>query len=105
MRLALSILIRCAAVACLPWSNGVAATGTEPATVPPIDPAPCFAAAEAHDDDKVIAICGPLIDGEKTSRADRIKALIARQLARLIQHRRRHIDAGSIAQAGARSAP
>ena len=30
------------------------------------------------DDDKIIAICGPLIDGEKTSKADRIKALIAR---------------------------
>ena len=47
-------------------------------TTPAIDPAPCFAAAEAHDDDKIIAICGPLIDSEKTSKADRLKALIAR---------------------------
>jgi tetratricopeptide (TPR) repeat protein len=78
MRVVLSILIPCAAVACLPWSYAVAATGSEPVTAPPVDPAPCFAAAEANDDDKIIAICGPLIDGEKTSRDDRIKALIAR---------------------------
>ena len=59
-------------------SHCAAKEGTEPVTAPPIDPAPCFAAAEANDDDKIIAICGALIDGEKTSRADRIKALIAR---------------------------
>jgi tetratricopeptide (TPR) repeat protein len=78
MRAALSILIRCAAVACLVGSPSAAKEDTEPVTAPPIDPAPCFAAAEANDDDKIIAICGPLIDGEKTPRADRLKALIAR---------------------------
>jgi tetratricopeptide (TPR) repeat protein len=78
MRVALSILIRCAALACLLSSHSVAKEGTEPVTTPPIDPAPCFAAVEAHDDDKTIAICGPLIDAEKTTRADRLKALIAR---------------------------
>ena len=78
MRVALSILIRCAAVACVLWSHCAAKEGTEPVTAPPIDPAPCFAAAEASDDDKIIATCGLLIDGEKTSKADRIKALIAR---------------------------
>jgi tetratricopeptide (TPR) repeat protein len=78
MRVALSILIRCAAVACLLSSHAAAKEGTEPVTAPPIDPAPCFAAADAHDDDNVIAVCGPLIDGEKTSKADRLKALIAR---------------------------
>jgi tetratricopeptide (TPR) repeat protein len=78
MRVALSILIRCAAIACLVGSHSAAREDTEPVTAPPIDPAPCFAAAEANDDDKIIAICGPLIDGEKTSRADRLKALIAR---------------------------
>ena len=69
------------AIAAVLWiavSPGAAKEGTEPVTAPPIDPAPCFAAAEASDDDKIIAICGPLIDDEKTSKADRIKALIAR---------------------------
>jgi tetratricopeptide (TPR) repeat protein len=81
MRAALSILIRCAAVACLVGPPSAAKEDTEPVTAPPIDPAPCFAAAEANDDDKIIAICGPLIDGEKTPRADRLKALIARAVA------------------------
>ena len=78
MRVALSILIGCAAVAGLLCSHGAAKEGTEPVTAPPLDPAPCFAAVEAHDDDNIIAICSPLIDGEKTLKADRIKALIAR---------------------------
>jgi tetratricopeptide (TPR) repeat protein len=43
-----------------------------------IDPAPCVAAVTANDDDQIVAICGPLIDSEKTLKADRIKALIAR---------------------------
>jgi tetratricopeptide (TPR) repeat protein len=43
-----------------------------------IDPAPCVAAVTANDDDQIVAICGPLIDSEKTVKADRIKALIAR---------------------------
>ena len=40
-----------------------------------IDPAPCVAAVTANDDDRIVAICGPLIDNEKTVKADRIKAL------------------------------
>ena len=43
-----------------------------------IDPAPCVAAVTANDDDQIVAICGPLIDSEKTVKADRVKALIAR---------------------------
>ena len=43
-----------------------------------IDPAPCLAASAANEDDKTIDACGALIDNEKTARADRIKALIAR---------------------------
>ena len=43
-----------------------------------VDPAPCVAAAAANDADKIIAVCGALIDNDKTLRADRIKALIAR---------------------------
>jgi tetratricopeptide (TPR) repeat protein len=57
------------------------ATGTEPATDPQADPAPCVAAVAAGEADKVIAICGALIDNQKTQRADRIKALIARGAA------------------------
>jgi tetratricopeptide (TPR) repeat protein len=54
------------------------ATGAEPAKEPPVDPAPCVAAAAANDDDRIIAVCGALVDDEKTARSDRIKALIAR---------------------------
>jgi tetratricopeptide (TPR) repeat protein len=54
------------------------ATGTEPAAPPPVDPAPCFAAIASSDDDKVVAACGALIDNERTARAERIKALLAR---------------------------
>jgi tetratricopeptide (TPR) repeat protein len=54
------------------------ATGAEPVTDPKIDPAPCVAAAAANDPDRIIAVCGALIDNDKTLKADRIKALIAR---------------------------
>jgi tetratricopeptide (TPR) repeat protein len=37
-----------------------------------------MAAAAADDAEAIIAVCGPLIDNEKTTRADRLKALIAR---------------------------
>jgi tetratricopeptide (TPR) repeat protein len=56
----------------------VSATGAEPAANPQADPAPCAAAAAADDADKIIAVCGALIDNEKTPRAERIKALIVR---------------------------
>jgi tetratricopeptide (TPR) repeat protein len=73
--------IRNAAAAALLWaasSPGAFATGTEPATDPQVDPAPCVAAAAAGDADRIIAICGELVDNEKTVKADRVKALIAR---------------------------
>src|SRR6266581_2846392 len=54
------------------------ATGAEPEKEPPIDPAPCFAAISANDDDRIVAVCGALIDYDKTAKADRIKALIGR---------------------------
>jgi tetratricopeptide (TPR) repeat protein len=54
------------------------ATSAEPVTDPQIDPAPCVAAVAANDADRIIAICGTLIDNDKTLKADRIKALIAR---------------------------
>jgi tetratricopeptide (TPR) repeat protein len=75
------VLIRCAAAACLLWAllpPSVFAATTEPARDPPVDPAPCFAAVTANDDDKIVAVCAALVDGEKTLKADRVKALIAR---------------------------
>jgi tetratricopeptide (TPR) repeat protein len=54
------------------------ATGTDPATVPQVDPAPCVAAITAGDDDNILTLCGALIDNDKTLKADRIKALVAR---------------------------
>ena len=57
---------------------GALATDPAPATAPPPDPAPCVAAAASGDDDKIVALCGALIDNEKTAPADRIKALVAR---------------------------
>ena len=74
-------MIRNAAVASILWAalpQGARATGAEPSTDPQIDPAPCVAAALTNDSDKIIAICGALADNEKSLRADRIKALIAR---------------------------
>jgi len=54
------------------------ATGTDAVALPPADPAPCLAAISANDDDRIIGACGALIDNEKTTKADRLKALIAR---------------------------
>jgi tetratricopeptide (TPR) repeat protein len=81
MRFCLAALIRNAAAACLLWAalpHGAFATGTEPSTDPQADPAPCVAAATANDADRIIAICGALVDNEKALKADRIRALIAR---------------------------
>jgi tetratricopeptide (TPR) repeat protein len=81
MRHSFKALYRHAAVAALLWAalpHFAFATGTEPATDPLADPAPCVAAAAAGDDDKIIAVCGALIDNDKTSKPDRVRALIAR---------------------------
>jgi tetratricopeptide (TPR) repeat protein len=81
MRDGFSALIRSVAVASVLWAtlpHHAFATSTEPATDPQVDPAPCVAAAAANDADRIIAICGALVDNDKTLRADRIKALIAR---------------------------
>jgi tetratricopeptide (TPR) repeat protein len=74
-------LVRHAAFASLLWAGlpqHAFATGSEPASDPQVDPAPCVAAAAVNDTDNIIAACGALIGNEKTLRADRIKALIAR---------------------------
>jgi tetratricopeptide (TPR) repeat protein len=81
MRFFPAALIRSAAAAVLLWSalsHAAFATGAESATDLQVDPAPCVAAAATDDSDKIIAVCGALIDNEKTLKADRIKALIAR---------------------------
>jgi tetratricopeptide (TPR) repeat protein len=77
-------IIRNAMVVSLVWTalpQAAGATGAEPTTDPLADPVPCLAAAAAKDDDKIVAICGGLIDSEKTLKADRVKALIARGAA------------------------
>ena len=75
MRVRLKILV---AFFLLMLSHSAFATGAEPAKDVQVDSAACTAAAAADDDDKIISACGELIDNEKTARADRIKALIAR---------------------------
>jgi tetratricopeptide (TPR) repeat protein len=81
MRDCLKIQIRTAVIASVLWaalSSPAFATGAEPTASPVVDPAPCIAAAAAGDDDRIVEVCGALIDNEKTAKADRIKALIAR---------------------------
>jgi tetratricopeptide (TPR) repeat protein len=81
MRFHFTALIGTVGIASLLWTappRQALATGAEPAIDPQVDPAPCVAAAGSHDADKIIAVCGALVDNEKTLRADRIKALIAR---------------------------
>jgi tetratricopeptide (TPR) repeat protein len=76
-----SVLIQALGLAVGLWAGcghaALAATGSEPVAVEPVDVGPCLAAAAADDVDKA-AVCGPLIDNAKTAKADRVKALIAR---------------------------
>jgi tetratricopeptide (TPR) repeat protein len=79
MRWRFSALILPAAIACVLHAPPAAfATGVDPPAVLHVDPAPCVAAAVADDAEAIIAACGPLIDNEKTARADRLRALVAR---------------------------
>jgi tetratricopeptide (TPR) repeat protein len=73
----------CVSAACIlvaPLSHGAFAATTDPAAQPQVDPAPCVAAITDADDDRIVAVCGALIDNDKTLKADRVKALIARAL-------------------------
>lgn len=74
MRLAITAIL-CAIAA------PVLAAVSEPTEVPPVDPAPCRQAAAAKDADAVIAQCDALIDHDKTAKADRFAALLARAVA------------------------
>jgi tetratricopeptide (TPR) repeat protein len=77
-------MLRIAAFAAVLWPvlpDRAGATGSEPPADPQVDAAPCVAAAVANDDERIVAVCGGLIDSEKTARADRVKALAARAAA------------------------
>jgi tetratricopeptide (TPR) repeat protein len=77
MQRILVILIAIAAASALPPDRARAAT-SEPSADQKIDPGACVAAAAGDDADGIIAVCGALIDNEKTAKPDRIKALVAR---------------------------
>lgn len=82
MRFRPAVLIRSVAVAvavvlAAASPRGVFATGAKPSTDPQVDPAPCVAAA-TDNADRIIAVCGALIDKAATARSDRIRALVAR---------------------------
>jgi tetratricopeptide (TPR) repeat protein len=62
-------------------SHAHAVGATEPIKEPVVDPAPCVAAAEANDAERILAECGALIGNANTARADRLNALIARASA------------------------
>jgi tetratricopeptide (TPR) repeat protein len=84
MRRPFTALIRNAALAALlsvALAPAARATGVEPIPDLQVDPAPCVAAVAAHEPDKIFAVCGALIDNEKTAKGDRIRALIARAAA------------------------
>jgi tetratricopeptide (TPR) repeat protein len=80
----LRVLLLCSLVAsllCIAPDLTLAISPEPGKELPAVDPATCLAAIAANDDDNVVAACGPVIDNEKTAKADRIKALIARGAA------------------------
>jgi tetratricopeptide (TPR) repeat protein len=77
MRQILSALVAGVAVICAALPDSALAATVEP-TDQQIDSAPCMAALTAGDDEKVIAACEALIGNDKASKADRLRALIAR---------------------------
>ena len=80
MRIGLKVLAPGFAVLSLlcAGSDLALATGADTTSVPAVDPSPCIAAISASDDERILDACGALIDNEKTAKADRLKALIAR---------------------------
>jgi len=60
--------------------SAIAAPSDLPAD-PKVDAAPCNAAISSQNDDAIITVCDALIDNDKTERADRLKALLARGAA------------------------
>jgi tetratricopeptide (TPR) repeat protein len=79
MRRIFKILIASVAIAVAATAMHPARAATsEPSADQKIDPGACVAAAAGDDADGIIAVCGALIDNEKTAKPDRIKALVAR---------------------------
>jgi tetratricopeptide (TPR) repeat protein len=70
-------------------SSAAFATPSELRVETRVDPGPCNAAIAAQDDAAIIAVCDALIDNDKTERADRLKALLARGAA---YQRREDVD-------------
>ena len=66
---------------CSVWSVVAIAAPSGPPADPTVDPAPCNAAINSQNDTAVISVCDALIDNDKTERADRLKALLARGAA------------------------
>ncbi len=66
---------------CLAFAFSAVAAPSDPPAEPKVDPAPCNAAIASQNDDAVIAVCDALIDNDRSERADRLKALLARGAA------------------------
>ena len=80
------LVMACAVLQLLP--NRAFAATAEP-TEEQIDSAPCLAAVTSREDDRIIAGCTSLIDNDKATKTDRIKAAIARAAA---YERREQVD-------------
>ncbi len=65
-------------VAALGLSCAAFAAPSDPAADLKVDPAPCQAAIASQSDDAIISVCEALIDNDKTGRADRLRAVLAR---------------------------
>ena len=74
MRCYLLAFATVAAITC----GAARAASSEPPADTVVDAAPCLAAATANDDDRIVSMCGILIDSDKVPKPDRIKALLAR---------------------------
>ena len=68
-------------IAALALPHVAFAAPSDPPAAAKVDPASCFAAIAAENDNDVIRICDALIDNDRTERADRLKALLARGAA------------------------
>lgn len=68
-------------IAALMLSSAALAAPSDLPVETKVDPAPCNAAIASEKDDDIVRVCDALIDNDKTERADRLKALLARGAA------------------------
>jgi tetratricopeptide (TPR) repeat protein len=73
-----ALVLACCSLA---LSQPVTAAPSELPADPAVDAAPCNTAINSQVDDAVISVCDALIDNDKTERADRLRALLARGAA------------------------